>query len=158
MRRLAAARLAATAAALAALLLTASSASALSPFFVFFDSGSTRLSAQARAILDSCAEQARAMDVRELVVEASADRVGAAAHNLRLSRRRGEAVKAYLAGRGYPAERIRVVANGEAVLLVETPDGVAEPQNRYVAVYFARVCRPPPGFEASPGWQPSPGC
>lgn len=93
-------RLAVAAAAMLALL--AAPAAALSPFVVFFASGSAALDAQARAILDNAAEQIRLMDVRELSIEAAADRTGPAAANLRLSQRRAEAVKAYLAERGVP--------------------------------------------------------
>jgi len=41
------------------------------------------------------------------------DRIGASAYNLGLSKRRSEAVQAYLAGKGVEAARIRVEAKGE---------------------------------------------
>jgi OOP family OmpA-OmpF porin len=43
-----------------------------------------------------------------------ADRIGSDSYNLALSRRRAEAVRAYLAGRGVDAGRVRVDAKGEA--------------------------------------------
>ncbi len=42
-----------------------------------------------------------------------ADRIGASAYNLGLSKRRAEAVQAYLAGKGVEAARIRAEAKGE---------------------------------------------
>jgi OOP family OmpA-OmpF porin len=42
-----------------------------------------------------------------------ADRIGSSAYNLRLSQRRAEAVRAYLAGKGMDAGRIRIEAKGE---------------------------------------------
>src|SRR2546425_88022 len=43
-----------------------------------------------------------------------ADRIGSDSYNLALSRRRAEAVRAYLAGRGVDAGRVRIDAKGEA--------------------------------------------
>lgn len=42
-----------------------------------------------------------------------ADRIGSSAYNLRLSQRRAEAVRAYLAGKGLDTGRIRIEAKGE---------------------------------------------
>jgi outer membrane protein OmpA-like peptidoglycan-associated protein len=48
-----------------------------------------------------------------------------------LSRRRAEAVREGLMRLGVPAERIQLEWLGESRPLVNTPDGVREPQNRY---------------------------
>ena len=139
----------------AALILLAAPAAALSPFAVFFDSGSAVLDARAREILDHAVEQIRATDVRGLSIEAAADRVGSAEANLRLSRRRAEAVRAYLLARGLPPAAIRVAAHGETGQpIVQTPDGVAEPQNRYAMVIINRVCT----RMTERGLEPVPGC
>ena len=42
------------------------------------------------------------------------DRIGSDSYNLALSRRRAEAVRAYLAGKGVDAGRVRIDAKGEA--------------------------------------------
>ena len=65
----------------------------------------------------------------------SADRVGSKAANLRLSRRRAETVRDYLAAKGFSRARIKVKAAGENRPMVETPDGIAEAQNRYVYLF-----------------------
>jgi outer membrane protein OmpA-like peptidoglycan-associated protein len=131
--------------AIAALALLAAPAAALSPFVVFFDSGSAALDSQARAVLDNAAAQIRFTEVREILIEGAADRVGSAAANLRLSRRRVETVRAYLVARGVPAAVIRTQAQGETGRpLIETADGVGEPQNRYAAVIVTRSCIHPP--------------
>jgi len=100
---------------------------------VFFASGSAELDARARSILDNGVEMFR---LRPLVmmrrITAGADRLGSASANLRLSRRRAEAVRDYLAARGVPYGSMTIVALGETRLMVETADGVAEAQNRYV--------------------------
>ena len=130
--------------------LIATSAWALSPFLIFFNSGSDRLDARALAILDNAAEGVRSGDVRQLTVSGFADRSGSFAYNLRLSYRRAEAVKAALVSRGVPARIITVEAFGEGRLLVETADGVSEPHNRFVTITFTKICRPLPGTGVQP--------
>ena len=85
-------------------------------------------------MLDWAIEWLRSANADKIRVDAAADRVGSDSFNLRLSRRRGEAVKAALVRRGFPADRIEVRALGEAQPLVETADGVAQRDNRYASI------------------------
>jgi outer membrane protein OmpA-like peptidoglycan-associated protein len=103
---------------------------------LFFAHGSAELDDRARAILDNGVAAARAMGSRagRLKVSGHADRSGSERYNWSLSRRRAEAVRNYLASRGLPAATIDIEPFGERRLLVETPDGAAEPQNRFVVV------------------------
>jgi outer membrane protein OmpA-like peptidoglycan-associated protein len=66
----------------------------------------------------------------------NADRSGAADYNVGLSQRRADNVKGYLAGRGVPEGAMTTEAFGESRPLVETADGVREPQNRNVQITF----------------------
>lgn len=123
----------------AALALMPQGARASTSPIVFFDSGSSALSAQAEGVLDWGMEWLRWAEAEAIRIDAATDRVGSASANLRLSRRRGEAVKAALVRRGFPAERIEVRALGEAYPLVETADGLAHRDNRYAAVTITRM-------------------
>jgi outer membrane protein OmpA-like peptidoglycan-associated protein len=118
-------------------LLSAPKAQAFSPFVLFFDTGSTELSSQAIGLLD---QVVRAWNAREpdadLEIEGHADRVGGAAANQRLSCARAAAVRDYLVAHGLPKDRIAIAGTGEDMPLVETPDGVAEDQNRFVMVVY----------------------
>jgi outer membrane protein OmpA-like peptidoglycan-associated protein len=53
-----------------------------------------------------------------------------------LSQRRADSVKQYLAGKGVPDTALTTQAFGETKLLVQTADGVREPQNRRVEITF----------------------
>jgi hypothetical protein len=55
-------------------------------------------------------------------------------YNMALSLRRANAVKDALVREGVPAQAISVVGRGEQGLLVQTGDGVREPQNRRVEI------------------------
>ena len=106
------------------------------PFIIFFDSGSAAITPQAGIILDNVAKAYRPLEHCRLEVAAHADRVGAAGYNLILSKRRAEAILAYLRWRGVRAEA-RIEYFGEARPLVATEDGVAEPQNRFATILIA---------------------
>ena len=125
--------------------LTESAARASSPFILFFDSGSARIDSRARLIIDNAAQTILNVDARQIVVEGYADRRGSVTANLRLSRRRAEAIRAALVARGVPSAAITVRAFGESDLLTATADDVSEPENRYVLIFLGQVCRPPGG-------------
>jgi outer membrane protein OmpA-like peptidoglycan-associated protein len=125
----------------ATLLFAAVPAWALSPFFVFFDTGSARLTPAAEAVLDNAAAAIRTADVREIEIMGATDRVGSDVANLALSRRRAEVVRDALLARGMSRHvRVRLTAAGETRPLVETADGVGEAQNRNAAVVLVSMC------------------
>jgi OmpA-OmpF porin, OOP family len=64
------------------------------------------------------------------------DTSGTPKYNMGLSQRRADAVKSYLAGKGVPDTAMQTQAFGETHLLVQTADGVREPQNRRVEITF----------------------
>lgn len=106
---------------------------------VFFDSGSARIDAEGASLLDSYVAHYDAQPHCHVFIAAHADRVGPSSGNLELSRRRAHAVSAYLRRRGLGAP-ITVEFFGEARPMIETQDGVAEPQNRNAVLF---VSEPP---------------
>ena len=71
-----------------------------------------------------------------MVLAGHADRSGSDEYNVGLSQRRANNVRAYLAGRSVPDAAITSEAFGESRPLVDTADGVREPQNRRVEISF----------------------
>ena len=65
-----------------------------------------------------------------LSVEGHTDSIGTDDYNQKLSERRADAVKAELIKDGVAADAIETAGVGKSGLLVPTPDGVREPQNR----------------------------
>ena len=63
--------------------------------------------------LDELAAKLKGRTFDRLDAVGHADRIGANDYNLKLSKRRAEAVKAYLVGKGVDAARIRTEAKGE---------------------------------------------
>lgn len=103
--------------------------------YMAFESGSARITPQAAATLDAFVADYDPPAHCVIVVEGFADRVGPADRNLRLSERRANAVAAYLRRKGITAP-IEIRFHGETSPLVEPPDEVAEPQNRYVSIWI----------------------
>ncbi|HEX8363984.1 MAG TPA: OmpA family protein [Allosphingosinicella sp.] len=102
---------------------------------ISFAPGSASLDRIARSMLDNEVADFRYRPVLvSRVVTGHADRVGSAAANRRLSRRRAEAVRDYLAARGIPYASMTIVAVGESRPMVDTADGVPEALNRFVMV------------------------
>lgn len=98
-------------------------------FLVFFDWDKSVITPEARRILTDVVAQAKAKNVKSLKVVGFTDTSGSAQWNLALSVRRAEAVKVELVRLGFTGS-ITTEGRGETDLLVPTPDGVREPQNR----------------------------
>jgi outer membrane protein OmpA-like peptidoglycan-associated protein len=112
-------------------------ASTARSYQVFFDFNKSDLTPQAVTIVDTAAKNAGPAKVTEIDVTGHTDTVGSDAYNLRLSRRRAEAVATELEKQGIPSSEIAIFAKGKKDLLVPTADGVKEPQNRRVQIVFA---------------------
>jgi outer membrane protein OmpA-like peptidoglycan-associated protein len=112
------------------------------PFIVFFEWDRSDLTAEARNVIASAAQAARQNQVTRIELTGHADRSGGDAYNMRLSQRRADAVKAELTRLGVPANQIATFARGESEPLVQTADGVREPQNRRVHIVFPAPGRP----------------
>ncbi len=115
------------------------------PFLVFFDWDKSLITAEAAQILDRAAEQYAATGQTSVALAGHADKSGKDDYNVRLSQRRADAVKAYLATKGVPDTSIVTEAFGESRPLVDTADGVREPQNRRVEITFSGAPAPATG-------------
>ncbi len=80
--------------------------------------------------LEEFAARAKARASDPLDAVGHADRIGTDRYNMGLSRRRAEAVQAYLAGKGVDAARIRVEARGEAQAVTGDACKNMGPENR----------------------------
>lgn len=100
-------------------------------FLVFFDWDKHDLTASARSVLDAVAQALSGRkDVQRVVVVGHTDTSGGEKYNNALSLKRANAVRSYLAARGFAADKIRVEGRGKKDLLVKTPDNVRQPENR----------------------------
>ena len=82
---------------------------------VNFEFDSSRLTPEARSILNDVAETMMAYPDVKVDVEGHTDSIGPDAYNLALSERRANAVKRYLVQQGVPAERMTPVGYGETI-------------------------------------------
>lgn len=99
-------------------------------YLVFFDWNKADLTPEALGIVRTAAANAKKSGSARVEVTGYADTSGAPDYNQRLSRRRADAVKAELVKQGVAGKNVTTIGKGETELLVPTPDGVREPQNR----------------------------
>jgi OOP family OmpA-OmpF porin len=103
-------------------------------FMVFFDWDRSNLSQQALNTIRQASDQFKATGKARITATGHADRSGPEDYNMALSLRRANAVKDALVRDGVPATAISVIGKGETQPLVQTADGVREPQNRRVEI------------------------
>ena len=103
-------------------------------FMVFFDWDRSNLSAQALNTIKQAAASYKTKGSARVTATGHTDKSGPEAYNMALSLRRANTVKDALVREGVPATAISVVGRGETQPLVQTADGVREPQNRRVEI------------------------
>jgi OOP family OmpA-OmpF porin len=104
---------------------------------VFFDWDKSNISASAHSVIDTVSQQIGGHnDIKKIVIVGHTDTSGGEKYNMKLSVRRAEAVRKVLMNEGIPASKIRIEGRGKTDLLVKTPDGVREPQNRRAQITF----------------------
>lgn len=109
---------------------TPAMAGAPDTYLVFFDWNKSDLTPEALGIIRTAAANAKKSAGAKIEVTGYADTSGPTDYNLKLSKRRAAAVKAELVKQGIASKNITTLGKGETELLVPTPDGVREPQNR----------------------------
>ena len=103
---------------------------------MFFDFDKSDITTDAADILNRAAQAYKETGQASVTLAGHADAAGPADYNVGLSQRRADAVRQYLVGQGVPETAVASEAFGETRLLVETADGVREPQNRRVEINF----------------------
>ena len=109
-------------------------AEAARTYLVFFDWDRADLTDRARAIINEAAQATTRVAVTRIEVAGHTDKSGTPRYNQGLSQRRANNVASELVRLGVPRNAITTQAFGESRPLVQTADGVREPQNRRVEI------------------------
>ncbi|MBT3146848.1 OmpA family protein [Neptunomonas phycophila] len=100
---------------------------------VNFEYKSSRLTSEAKAILDNVAEVLSASSSK-FTVEGHTDSVGSASYNKNLSQARADSVMAYLASKGISTERMNAIGYGESSPVATNDTEAGRAVNRRVAL------------------------
>jgi OmpA-OmpF porin, OOP family len=103
-------------------------------YLLYFETGTTTLTAESAAQIDGLVAFARGRSVTSVRVVGHTDTVGAPGINAALSLRRAQQVRDLLVQAGLAADAIDVFSLGESNPLVATPDNTPEARNRRVVV------------------------
>jgi len=101
-------------------------------FSIYFESGSSNVSADSKAVMDQVLAESKKRDSRDISLNGHTDRVGDSASNMKLSMDRANKVKGLLLKQGINPEYISIEYYGESKPVVPTADNVSEPKNRRV--------------------------
>ncbi len=108
------------------------------PFLIFFDWDKSNINDSARPTLNEITNTLKSNPNASVRVSGHADKSGTDRYNDALSKRRADAVLNTLTQQGLQRSRTTVESFGESRPLVDTADGVREPQNRRVEVTITR--------------------
>jgi len=97
-----------------------------------FESGSDRLTGDAKSFLDEVADGLRAQSNFNVEITGHTDSLGPQAMNLRLSERRAKSVRTYLISRGIAADRLQAEGLGEFSPIATNKTEEGRAQNRRV--------------------------
>lgn len=103
-------------------------------FVIFFGFNKCNITANADQVLTEAANAARQLGTVSIQISGHTDTVGSVSANQKLSECRANAARLNLVGKGIPEASITATGFGEGKLLIQTGDGVKEPQNRRVNV------------------------
>lgn len=103
-------------------------------FVIFFGFAKCNITPEADAVLSEAAAAARAGNSASVRIVGHTDTVGSPRYNQRLSECRANAAKSSLVAKGVADSAITTSGKGEGELMVQTADGVKEPQNRRATI------------------------
>ncbi len=84
------------------------------------------LKPEGKTMLKELTSRMAGLDLDVVMVSGYADRIGGANYNMKLSAKRAEAVKSYLAANGVPSARIQAEGKGQADPVVDCPNPSAK--------------------------------
>jgi OOP family OmpA-OmpF porin len=100
-----------------------------------FEFDKTKMTPEGESVLAQAIKDVKDLTTLKIALRAHADRSGNDDYNLKLSKRRAEAILNRMAAAGISQDRLRIVeAVGESRPLVPTADGVKNPANRIVEI------------------------
>jgi OOP family OmpA-OmpF porin len=103
-------------------------------FVIFFGFAKCNITPEADAVLGEAATAAKEGGGASVKIVGHTDTVGSPRYNQKLSECRAGAAKTNLVSKGVPDGAITTSGKGEGELLVQTADGVKEPQNRRATI------------------------
>jgi len=104
---------------------------------VLFDTDRSEIKPGGQRSMDKLVTFLQTYPMRRAMVEGFTDSIGGSDHNLALSARRAEAVRAALVGAGVSAERIRTQGFGEAYPVAGNADAGGRQMNRRVEIVLS---------------------
>ena len=107
----------------------------------FFDFDKSVLKPEGRAKLDDLVSKIRDVNLEVIIAVGHTDEVGADAYNQKLSVRRADAVKAYLASKGVEKNRIYTEGKGKKQPVADNKTAEGRAKNRRVEILLTAAAQ-----------------
>jgi OmpA-OmpF porin, OOP family len=111
------------------------------PAVALFDTDKAVIKADGKKQIDKLIEDSKKLNVETMIAVGHADSRGSEEHNLKLSNKRSEAVKAYLVSKGVDKARIYTEGKGESTPAADNKSAKGRTQNRRVEVEAVGVAK-----------------
>ncbi|MBU2102432.1 MAG: OmpA family protein [Candidatus Omnitrophota bacterium] len=106
---------------------------------IYFDYDSASLRTDATAVLEKAVKTLKKNPDADILVTGNCDVRGPEAYNLKLGKRRSEAVKRFMLENGIPEERVRIVSRGKLDAVAPVSDLVGMQKERNAQFMIAEV-------------------
>ncbi|HSB71570.1 MAG TPA: OmpA family protein [Candidatus Methylomirabilis sp.] len=103
-------------------------------YMLYFDPGSTQLTAESRTLIPEVIRTIRERHSNDVSVVGHSDTTGNREYNYRLSLMRAQAVRQLIVDAGVDPSFLEITSHGKDNPLIPTGDNVAEPRNRRVEI------------------------
>ncbi len=107
---------------------------------ILFDFNKYNLKKEARELLDALYLELSSMKFTKIIIEGYTDSIGTEEYNLKLSRKRADAVANYLIKKGIKKEKIKTIGYGESKPLFSNKTEEGRAKNRRVEIKIIKEC------------------
>ncbi len=108
---------------------------------ILFDFNKYNLKKSAEEILGQLIKELKNIKIKEIIIEGHTDSIGSEVYNLKLSKKRAEAVANFLIQNRFPENKIKIIGYGEKKPIASNKTEIGRAKNRRVEIKIIKECK-----------------